>query len=317
MDEITLVTGGAGFVGAHFVERLFAEGVGVRILDNFSTGRRQNLVPFRDQVEVLEGDIRDLDVVRKAVDGASNVIHLAALPSVHRSIAAPVESNEVNVTGTLNLLVAARDAGVRRVVYAASSSAYGDSEMLPKVESMAAQLRSPYAVNKYIGELYCRVFTELYALETVSLRFFNIFGPRQDPDSEYSAVIPKFIQAMLAGRAPVIYGDGEQSRDFTYVVDAVEATWLACTAPDAVGQTINVATGEQVTLLELVATINRLLGTSIQAIHEEARPGDVQHSLADLSAARRYLGYAPKMRLEEGLRRTIAWLSEPAALERR
>ncbi|MEE8508986.1 MAG: NAD-dependent epimerase/dehydratase family protein, partial [Myxococcota bacterium] len=248
--------------------------------------------------------------VREAARGVDTVIHLAALPSVERSIRDPQESHEVNVGGTLNVLNAARDAGVRRVVYAASSSAYGDTEILPKVESMTADPRSPYAVYKYVGELYGRVFGEVYGLETVSLRFFNIFGPRQDPSSEYSAVIPRFVGAMLAGRPPVIYGDGEQSRDFTYVADAVAAARLACTAPGAVGRTINVATGRRVSLLQLVERINGLLETTIAPMHEKARSGDVRHSLADISTARELLGYHPKVELTEGLRRTIAWMRE-------
>ncbi len=308
VDALTLVTGGAGFIGFHLVARLLEAGERVRVLDDFSTGRREHLALPRERLELVEGDVRDLAVVREAAGGADTVIHLAALPSVERSIRAPLESHQVNVRGTLNILIAARDAGVRRVVYAASSSAYGDTEVLPKVESMTVEPRSPYAVEKYVGELYGRVFGGVYGLETVSLRFFNIFGPRQDPTSEYSAVIPRFVGAMLAGRAPVIYGDGEQSRDFTYVADAVEATRLACTAPEAVGRTINVATGRRVSLLQLIETINGLLETTIAPVHEEARSGDVRHSLADISAARELLGYDPKVELTDGLRRTIAWL---------
>jgi UDP-glucose 4-epimerase len=283
----------------------------VRVLDDLSTGRRENLGDLA--VDLVEADVRDLDAVRRAVDGVQTVIHLAALPSVHRSVTDPLTSNDVNVGGTLNVLVAARDAGVRRVVYAASSSAYGDTEVLPKVETMPAAPRSPYAVNKHVGELYARVFTEVYGLETVSLRYFNVYGPRQDPTSAYSAVIPRFIQAMIAGNAPVIYGDGRQSRDFTYVGDAVEATWLACTAPAAVGRTINVATGTRVTLLQIVEAINTLLGTRIAPRHAEARPGDVRHSLADLTEARTRLGYQPSVELVDGLRRTVRWLRDPTA----
>ena len=310
MDGITLVTGGAGFIGSHMVERLIDEGLRVRVLDNFSTGTRDNLAPLQHRLHLIEGDIRDLNVVQEAVKGVNTVIHLAALPSVERSIRAPIESHDINIGGTLNVLIGARDASVRRVVYAASSSAYGDTETLPKVESMTVHPLSPYAVNKYVGELYCRVFSEVYGLETVALRYFNIFGPRQDPTSEYSAVIPRFIQAMLAGDPPVIYGDGEQSRDFTYVAGAVEATRLACTAPEAVGRTINVSTGERVSIIQLVSQINRLLETSIVPVHGEPRSGDVRHSLADLSAARQLLHYSPKVGLSEGLRRTIAWLRE-------
>jgi nucleoside-diphosphate-sugar epimerase len=305
---IYLVTGGAGFIGSHMVEHLLAKGEQVRILDNFATGKREHTVPIEGRVQVIEGDIRYLNVVQEAIRGVDYVIHLAALPSVQRSVRTPLESNDVNVDGTLNLLIAARDAGVKRVVYGASSSAYGDSQVLPKVETMTADPLSPYAVNKFTGELYCKVFTRVYGLETVSLRYFNVFGPRQDPTSQYSAVIPRFIRAALAGERPTIYGDGEQSRDFTYVENTIAATLLACGAPEASGETMNVACGERVTLNELVRMIGRLVGKDVEPIHEPRRSGDVRHSQADISKANRLLCYQPEVGLEEGLRRTIEWL---------
>jgi len=305
---IYLVTGGAGFIGSHVVRSLLERGETVRVLDNFATGKREHLVPLKDRIEVIEGDIRYLNNVQEAVRGADYVIHLAALPSVARSVRTPIESNDVNVVGTLNLLVASHDAGVRRVVYGASSSAYGNSAVLPKEETMPSDPLSPYAVNKLTGELYCRVYAHVYSLETVSLRYFNVFGPRQDPTSQYSAVIPRFIQSLLAGQMPVIYGDGEQSRDFTYVQNAVEASLLACTATGVSGETINVACGERVTLNELVAKIGTLIGIPARASYETARAGDVRHSQAAIAKAARLLRYQPSVALEEGLRRTIEWL---------
>jgi len=310
---IYLVTGGAGFIGSHMVRSLLERGERVRILDNFATGKREHLVPLAGRVEVIEGDMRYLNNVQEAVAGADYVIHLAALPSVARSVRTPIESNDVNVVGTLNLLVAARDAGVRRVVYSASSSAYGNSATLPKVETMPNDPLSPYAVNKLTGELYCRTFTRVYGLETVSLRYFNVFGPRQDPTSQYSAVIPRFIHAALSGTSPVIYGDGEQSRDFAYVQNAVEASLLACTAPSVAGETINVGCGQRVTLNELVRMIGRLVGREVKPVYEAPRAGDVLHSLAGIEKAGRLLGYQPSVVLEEGLRRTIEWLRSDGA----
>jgi len=310
---IYLVTGGAGFIGSHIVRSLLERGDSVRVLDNFATGKRERLLPVQASVELIEGDIRYLNNVQEAVQGADYVIHLAALPSVARSVRTPIESNDVNVVGTLNLLIAARDAGVRRVVYAASSSAYGNSAVLPKVETMPSDPLSPYAVNKFTGELYCKVFARVYALETVSLRYFNVFGPRQDPSSQYSAVIPRFIRALLAGERPVIYGDGEQSRDFTYVQNVVEASLLACTAPAVAGETINVACGERVTLNGLVRTICRLLGTEVEPVYEAPRAGDVRHSQADIQKAAALLQYRPSVGMEEGLRRTIEWLRSDAS----
>jgi UDP-glucose 4-epimerase len=310
---IYLITGGAGFIGSHMVRTLLERGERVRILDNFATGKREHLVPLAGRIEVIEGDVRYLNNVQEAVAGADYVLHLAALPSVARSVRTPIESNDVNVVGTLNLLVAARDAGVKRVVYSASSSAYGNSVTLPKEETMPSDPLSPYAVNKLTGELYCRTFTRVYGLETVSLRYFNVFGPRQDPTSQYSAVIPRFIQAALGGKPPVIYGDGEQSRDFSYVQNAVEASLLACTAPGVAGETINVGCGHRVTLNELVRMIGRLTGRAIEPVYEAPRAGDVRHSLAGIEKAARLLGYTPIVGLEEGLQRTIEWLRSDGA----
>jgi nucleoside-diphosphate-sugar epimerase len=252
-------------------------------------------------------------VVQEATQGVDYVIHLAALPSVPRSIRTPIESNDVNVSGTLNVLIAARDAKVRRVVYSASSSAYGNTEVLPKVEDMPALPLSPYAVNKFAGELYCRVFHQVYGLETVSLRYFNVFGPRQDPMSQYSAVIPKFIGAALAGQPPTIFGDGEQSRDFTFVENVVEANLLACKAEGASGETINIACGERVTLNELARIIAGIVGADVKPVYQPTRTGDVRHSLADIRKAARLLGYQPRIGLEEGLRRTVDWLRTPGS----
>jgi UDP-glucose 4-epimerase len=305
---IYLVTGGAGFIGSHMVELLLARGQQVRVLDNFATGKRAYVIALQGRVELIEGDIRYLNVVQEAVKGVDYVIHLAALPSVQRSVKTPIESNDVNVDGTLNLLIAARDAGVKRLVYGASSSAYGESQVLPKTETMTANPLSPYAVNKFTGELYCRVFTRVYGLETVSLRYFNVFGPRQDPTSQYSAVIPRFIRAVIAGERPVVYGDGEQSRDFTYVENVVEATLLACSAPNVAGEVMNVACGERVSLNQLLPIINQLLGADVKAIYDQPRSGEVKHSLADIAKAEQLLGYRPMVRLEEGLRRTVEWL---------
>ncbi|MFI5371469.1 MAG: SDR family oxidoreductase [Candidatus Eisenbacteria bacterium] len=310
---IYLVTGGAGFIGSHVVRTLLERGDTVRVLDNFATGKREHLVPLKDRIEVIEGDIRYLNNVQEAVRGADYVIHLAALPSVARSVRTPIESNDVNVVGTLNLLVASHDARVRRVVYGASSSAYGNSATLPKEETMPSDPLSPYAVNKLTGELYCRVYAHVYGLETVSLRYFNVFGPRQDPTSQYSAVIPRFIQSLLAGQKPVIYGDGEQSRDFTYVQNAVEASLLACTAPEVAGETINVACGERVTLNQLVARIGSLIGVRAEVSYEPPRAGDVRHSQAAIGKAARMLRYQPSVGLDEGLRRTIEWLRSDGA----
>ena len=303
-----LVTGGAGFIGSNIVEALLQRGEGVRILDNFSTGDHTNIAPFGNRVSLVEGDLRDLSTVRHAVEDVDCVLHQGALPSVQRSIAAPLDSHAANATGTLNVLIAARDAGVRRIVYASSSSIYGDSPSLPKREDMPPAPKSPYAASKMAGEQYCQTFPKLFGVETVCLRYFNVFGPRQDPASQYSAVIPRFLAAMLAGDPPTIYGDGRQSRDFTYVANVAEANLLAVDASDdAVGQVFNIACGQRYTLLDLLKALNDILDTHIEPVFEPSRAGDVRHSLADIRAAREVLGYTPEVSFREGLRHTVAW----------
>jgi UDP-glucose 4-epimerase len=299
-----LVTGGGGFIGGHLVERLVAEGWSVRVLDDFSTGRESNLAAVRNRIDLLRGDLRDLDLLAQALAGVEVVFHQAALPSVPLSVAEPVLTHSVNSGGTLGVLQCAREADVRRVVYAASSSAYGESRELPKHEEMPANPRSPYALQKYSGEAYCGLYTRLYGLDTVALRYFNVFGPRQNPASQYAAVIPLFIRAGLEGVPPLIHGDGEQSRDFTYVDDAVRANLLAADAPGAAGAVINVAAGARTSVNELWRAICGILETDLEARHGPARAGDVRHSLADLSRARALLGYEPRVELLEGLRRT-------------
>ena len=300
-----LVTGGAGFIGIHLAERLVADGVEVRVLDDFSSGREANLAGFRERITLLGGDLRDRDLLGRAIEGVEVVFHEAAVPSVPRSVAEPERTNDVNVSGTLAVLELARQHGVRRVVFAASSSAYGDTPTLPKVESMPPMPMSPYALQKLTGETYCALYTRLYGLETVALRYFNVFGPRQNPESEYAAVIPKFVTACLEGRPPQIYGDGEQTRDFTYVADVVQANLAAARSAAAVGGVFNVAGGRRISLNTLLEEILRITGASVRAEHRPARPGDVRDSLADLGRAREALGYAPGVPLEEGLRRTI------------
>jgi UDP-glucose 4-epimerase len=308
-----LVTGGGGFIGSNLVERLVRDGVGVRVLDNFATGRRENLEPVLGEIELVEGDIQSYERVHTAVRGCEVVYHQAALPSVPRSIQDPLTSNASNVTGTLNVLLAARDAGVRRVVFASSSSIYGANPDLPKRESMPSTPIAPYAVAKLAAEGYCRAFHEVYGLETVSLRYFNVFGPRQDPGSQYSAVIPKFISAVLAGEPPVIFGDGETSRDFTHIDNAVEANLLAAAAgPDAVGEVFNIACGERVSLNGIVDELRAISGRAIDPVHEAPRPGDVPHSLADISRAREVLGYEPSVRFAAGLRSVFEHYSQRA-----
>jgi nucleoside-diphosphate-sugar epimerase len=300
-----LVTGGAGFIGGHIVERLLLEGWEVRVLDDFSTGRAENLESVASQIELLKGDIRDVALVTRAVEGMEVVFHEAAVPSVPRSVEEPVRTNDVNVNGTLNVLEQARQAGVRRVVYAASSSAYGDTPTLPKIESMPANPMSPYALQKYVGEVYCRLYANLYGLETVALRYFNIYGPRQNPDSEYAAVIPRFLRACLQGESPHIYGDGEQTRDFTFVGDAVQANLLAADAKRASGHVMNVGGGARTSLNLLLETIRQITGTKLPAIHEPARAGDVRDSLAALDRAGDLLGYVPGTSLRQGLERIL------------
>jgi UDP-glucose 4-epimerase len=304
-----LVTGGGGFIGSHLVERMLELGHDVVALDNFSTGRRENLAPFLDDIALVEGDMRSYERVHTAVQGCEVVYHQAALPSVPRSVQDPLTSTEANVTGTLNVLLNARDAGVRRVVFASSSSIYGANAELPKHEEMPVLPLSPYAVSKLAGEGFCRSFAGVYGLDCVALRYFNVFGPRQDPTSQYSAVIPNFITAALVGRAPVVHGDGEQSRDFTYVANVVEANVLALESPGLAGRVYNVACGERISLNHLLAEIGTLLGVAITPEYLEGRPGDVPHSQADIGAAERDLGYRPTVHLREGLRRTIAALA--------
>ena len=308
MSAAYLVTGGAGFIGSHIVDELLARGERVRVLDNFATGKRENLAHCLHAIELIDGDIRDLDTCRKSCVGIDFVLHQAALGSVPRSVDDPLISHEVNVTGTLKMLIAARDAGVRRFVYAASSSTYGDHPGLPKIEDRIGQPLSPYAVTKYADELYAQVFGRCYAMQTVGLRYFNVFGPRQDPFSQYAAVIPLFVSALLKGEAPIINGDGEQTRDFTYVANAVEANLRACTAPDeAMGEVFNVACAERTSLNRLYADLQRLLETRIEARYGPPRKGDVRDSLADIGKAERLLGYRPSIRFREGLERSIGW----------
>ena len=302
-----LVTGGAGFIGSNIVHELVKRGERVRVIDNFSTGKRENIAGVLDRIELLEGDLRNPDDVRAAVSGIDYILHQAALPSVPRSIRDPIASNESNVSGTVNLLTAAKDASVKRLVFASSSSVYGDTPTLPKTEDMPPNPRSPYAASKAAGEYYCRVFFEVYGLETVILRYFNIFGPRQDPASPYSAVIPLFIAKMSKGEKPVILGDGTQSRDFTFVENAVRANLLAAAALDAPGKTFNIAGGRRHSLNDLVEKLNTILGTALDPSYTEARRGDVKHSLADISLAKRHLGYEPLVDFEEGIRKTVAW----------
>jgi UDP-glucose 4-epimerase len=313
--ETCLVTGGAGFIGSHLVEALLARGRRVRVLDNFSTGDPANLAGVRDRVEVIDADLADRAALARAVRGAGLVFHQAALASVPRSVADPAATHEACATGTLNVLVAARDAGVRRVVYAASSSAYGNSERLPKCETDPTAPLSPYAVAKLAGEQYCAAFTEVYSLETVRLRYFNVFGPRQSPDSPYAAVIPLFLRAMLAGQRPFIHGDGRQSRDFTFVDDVIQANLLAADAPGVSGRLYNVACGRRTSLLDLVASINDLLGTAIAPTHGPPRPGDVRHSQADIARATAELGYRPRTDVKAGVRRCVEYITSqtPAA----
>ena len=308
-----LVTGGAGFIGSNLVHDLVRDGHAVRVLDNLATGRWENLDGAGD-VELVHGDVRDPDAVAKAMAGVEVAYHLAALPSVQRSVGDPRASHAVNVDGTLNVLLAARDAGVRRVVYASSSSVYGDTPELPKHEGMPCTPRSPYAASKLAGEAYCRAFAAVYPLETVALRFFNVFGPRQDPASPYAAVIPRFVTRALAGQPPEVRGDGRQTRDFTYVANAVRALRLAAVAGRAAsGQAVNVGCGERTSLLDLLALIGELLGRRVEAVFAPPRPGDVRDSQASVDLARELLGYEPAVRLREGLAATVEWFGAARA----
>ena len=299
-----VVTGGAGFIGSHMVEELLRRGQSVRVADDFSTGLRDNLRPGAD---LVDGSVADPDVARRAVAGCDYVIHLGAIPSVPRSVKDPAASNRANVDGTLQVLLAARDEGVKRLVFAGSSSVYGNTLVLPKREDMAATPLSPYALQKFVGEQYCQLFTRLYGLETVTTRFFNVFGPRQQPGSPYSGVISLFIDALSQGQSPRILGDGEQTRDFTYVADVVQGVLAACTAPGVAGEVINVAAGGRISLLELVRTLQGIMGQTAPPVFGPPREGDVRDSQADISKARRLLDFAPRTSLEDGLRRTVEW----------
>src|SRR6478672_4421432 len=301
-----LVTGGAGFIGSHLTEELVRRGHTVRVADSLITGHRRNL-DHLPGVEFLEGDLADLPFAQRAAEGMNYVLHQAAIPSVPRSVKDPIASNRANIDGTLNVLVAARDAGVKRLVFAGSSSEYGDTPTLPKREDMPSSPLSPYALQKVMGTEYCRMFTRLYGFETVVIRYFNVFGPRQDPGSPYSGVISLFSTALIEGRQPVIYGDGEQTRDFTYVANVVDGVLRACTAPNAAGEAINVACGTRISLNELLRVMNGIVGTDLQPIYDRARAGDVKDSQADISKAEALLGYTPTVALEEGLRHTLAW----------
>jgi UDP-N-acetylglucosamine/UDP-N-acetyl-alpha-D-glucosaminouronate 4-epimerase len=304
-----VVTGGAGFIGSNIVDELLRRGQQVIVVDDLSGGKEANLAGVREKIDVRIGTITDLAVMQSACKGADYVIHLAALASVPRSVKDPIASNHVNIDGTLNVLVAARDAKVRRVVFAASSSAYGESASLPKIETMRPEPISPYGVTKYVGELYAQVFGRVYGLENASMRYFNVFGPRQDPTSQYSGVLSRFMLALIEGRAPVIYGDGEQSRDFTYIENIVDETLRACETDGASGLVFNGGTGARITLNDVLKLLEKITGKKIQAKYEPARTGDILHSQADISLARKVLGYEPRVHFEEGLRRTWDWYS--------
>ena len=316
--SLYLVTGGAGFIGSNIVEELLRRNQKVRILDNFSTGKRENITRVKEileseninnleKLEVVEGDIRSYHIVREAIEGVDFILHQAALPSVPRSVKDPLTSNEVNVVGTLNILNAAKEIKVKRIVYASSSSVYGDLEVLPKTEDMLPKPLSPYAVSKLAAEKYCQVFTNLYGLETIVLRYFNVFGPRQDPNSQYSAVIPKFIKMIKEGTSPTVFGDGKQSRDFTYVRNVVDANLLACkkNTEELSGEVFNAAFGKRITINELVNSINDILKTNTKPDYKEPRPGDVKHSLSNIGKIRQLLDYEPEVDFFEGLKRVI------------
>ena len=304
---VYVVTGGGGFIGSHIVEELLRRNEIVRVIDNFSTGKWENVEPFEGGAEIIEADIAEGKNLPRFLEGADYVIHQAAIPSVPKSILDPVKSHHANVNGTLQLLNASREANVKRVVYASSSSVYGDSPTLPKHEGMMPNPLSPYGAQKLFAEIYCQVFSRAYGLETVSLRYFNVFGPRQDSTSQYSGVLALFIPAVLQSKRPTIYGDGLQSRDFTYVQNVVEANLLACTVPGVAGQVFNVACGDRITVNSMLQQINKITGKDIAPIYADPRPGDIKHSQADITSAKEHLGYQPKISFEEGLRNTIEW----------
>ena len=302
-----LVTGGAGFIGSNTVDELVRRGHGVVVLDDLSAGKEENLAEIRNKITIVKGSITDLETIQKACHQADFVIHLAARTSVPRSVKDPIESNRINVDGTLNVLVAARDNKVKRVVLAASSSAYGETPTLPKVESMQPKPISPYGVSKFVGELYAQTFGRCYGLETVCLRYFNIFGPRQDPDSPYSGVLSRFSTAFLDGTQPTVFGDGNQTRDFTFVENAVQANLLACEAAGAAGNVFNIGTSHSISLNQTLELLSRISGKTLKTIYEPPREGDIRDSLADISKAREVLGYEPTVFFEEGLQRTFDW----------
>lgn len=309
MDKY-LVTGGAGFIGSNIAEELVKRGYSVKIIDNFLTGKRENISSFLDKIELVEGDIRDYDACRRALEGVDFVLHQAALPSVPRSIEDPLLTTDINIKGTLNILIASREAKVKGFVFASSSSVYGDDPNLPKKEGTVGNPLSPYAISKLTGEKYCRVFSQIFGLSTVCLRYFNIFGPRQDPSSQYAAVIPNFITRMLKGESPTIFGDGEQTRDFTYVSNVVEANILASKAQGVSGEVFNIACGERTTVNSLVSNLNEILKEEINPSYAEPRPGDVRDSFADMSKARKMLKYEPLVPFGKGLEETIRWYRE-------
>ncbi|MDX9702724.1 MAG: SDR family oxidoreductase [Candidatus Auribacterota bacterium] len=305
-----LVTGGAGFIGSNIVKYILRNDIGsVRIIDDLSSGKMKNIEPVMDSIEFIKGSIEDTKCVEKAVDGVDYVLHLAAIPSVPRSVEHPRMTNDANITGTLNMLIGARDAGVKRFVFSSSSSIYGDSEVMPKVETMTPNPISPYGIHKLTGEYYCKVFYQLYGLQTVSLRYFNVFGPSQDPNSEYAAVIPKFITMVLNDKSPTIFGDGEQTRDFTYVENVIKANLCATQADlgSGYGDVFNIACGTRISLNDLVSSINAILGKNIDPVHLDPRPGDIKHSLAGVKKAAEKLKYTPDISLEKGIEMTIEW----------
>jgi len=312
--KLALVTGGAGFIGSHLVDGLLEAGYAVRVIDDFSSGNRANLAHHGDKIEIVEGSIIDADTCQRVCQGVDVIFHQAAVPSVPRSIDQPLPSHAANIDGTFGLLMAARDAGVRRVVYAASSSAYGETKVQPKIETMASQPLSPYAVQKLTGEHYCNVFATCFGLSTVALRYFNVFGPRQNPKSQYAAAIPAFITAIHEDRPPTVYGDGEQTRDFTFIKNVVHANLKAATAgDDASGQVMNIACGGAISVNRIIAMINETLGKNVQPEYVPQRAGDIKHSLADISKAKALIGYEPNVSIEEGLSQTIRWYTQRGA----
>ena len=305
-----LVTGGAGFIGSHLVEYLQKRGEKVRVLDNFSTGKMENIEPFVERIDLITGDVRDRKACEEAVKGIDFILHQAAVCSVPRSIEDPVATNETNIGGTLNLLIAAKEAHVKRFICASSSSVYGESELLPKVETMSPNPSSPYGVTKYVQESYCKVFYRIYGLETVCLRYFNVYGPKQDPYSPYSAVIPSFIRSLLLDESPTIYGDGEQTRDFTYVSNCIQANWKACHAQGIGGGVFNIATGKRISINQLYRELLNVLGKEISPIYASPRQGDIKHSLADITMAEAKMKYSPRFDIGVGLKKCLKWYKE-------